>query len=108
VGHRTTRPNIGCCSPGKCTQGSISFFCVTRLVLGDNGAQQCALDIDGDGRMLATVDELIATRLMLVFVAQQSSPGLPFRPVQRSNWPAIQRYLSSQCGAVLSPDLAAQ
>lgn len=94
---------------GKCTQGSISFFCVTRLLLGDNGAQQCALDIDGDGRMLATVDGLIATRLMLGIRGPAVIAGITFPAgATRSDWPAIQRYLSSQCGAVLSPDLAAQ
>ena len=82
---------------------------MTRLVLGDNGAQQCALDIDGDGRMLATVDGLIATRLMLGIRGPAVIAGITFPTnATRSNWPAIQRYLSSQCGAALSPDLAAQ
>ena len=70
---------------------------------------QCALDIDGDGRMLATVDGLIATRLMLGIRGPAVIAGITFPAgATRSDWPAIQRYLSSQCGAVLSPDLAAQ
>lgn len=94
---------------GRCTQGTTNFFCVTRLQLGENGAQQCALDIDGDGRMLATVDGLIATRLMLGIRGPAVIAGISFPPAAtRSNWPAMQRYLSSQCGVALSPDLASQ
>ena len=72
------------------------FFCVTRLLLGDNGAQQYALDIDGDGRMLATVDGLIATRLMLGIRGQAIIAGITF-PAGATcrRRPAIQRYLST-------------
>ena len=69
---------------GKCTLGSVGFFCVTRLQLGENGAQQCSLDIDGDGRMLATVDGLIATRLMLGIRGPAVIAGVSF-PVAASH-----------------------
>ena len=74
-------------------------FCVARLIGGPVSVAGCSLDLDGDGLTTATVDGLIATRVMLGLRGPTVIAGITF-PVNatRNSWPAISQYLVSQCG----------
>ena len=57
-----------------------------------------ALDIDGDGQVLATTDGLMLLRVALgitgdAVVANATAPGAP-----RRTWALVQPYLVQQCG----------
>jgi hypothetical protein len=56
----------------------------------------CTMDIDGDGRIIATTDGLMLTRVMLglrdTAVSSAAAPGSP-----RSTWVDIKRYLNESC-----------
>ena len=88
----------GYCTDNPANSSNIDF-CVTRLTGGPVGIAGCSLDLDGDGLITATVDGLIATRVMLGLRGPTVIAGINF-PVNatRSSWPAISEYLFSQCG----------
>ncbi len=84
---------------GTCNDASAGkTFCVARLNGGPYGARNCSMDIDGDGQLLATVDGLIATRLMLGLRGSTVVAGINF-PIEatRNTWPLIRNYLLTQC-----------
>ncbi len=89
---------------GTCSNGSNDDFCVARLNGGPFGAKHCTMDIDGDGRVLATVDGLISTRVMLGVTGSAVVGGVVFPAnATRNNWPLIRNYLVTQCGITLAP-----
>lgn len=89
---------------GYCDNGGNIDFCVARLNGGPFGAQNCSLDMDGDGKVLATVDGLIATRVMLGFTGNAVINGITFAPhATRQTWGQIRHYLVSQCGMAIAP-----
>jgi uncharacterized delta-60 repeat protein len=89
---------------GNCFNGTNDDFCIARLNGGPFGAQNCKLDFDGDGKVLATVDGLIATRVMLGMTGNAVIAGITFAPhATRTTWPAIRDYLVNQCGMVIAP-----
>lgn len=90
----------GSCGPD--TTGANTDFCALRLEGGPYGAQQCRMDIDGDGKVLATTDALIQTRIALGLRGSAVTNGISF-PVgaTRTSWTAIRNYLVTQCGMEL-------
>ena len=88
----------GFCSSASAS-GSDFDFCVARLNGGPVGIAGCSLDLDGDGLTTATVDGLIATRVMLGLRGPTVIAGVNFPAnAKRNSWPAISQYLVSQCG----------
>ncbi len=87
----------GHCGPDN--SGANLDFCAIRLEGGPYGAQQCRMDIDGDGKVLATTDALIQTRIALGLRGSAVTNGISF-PVgaTRTNWTTIRNYLMTQCG----------
>ena len=63
-------------------------------------ATPCSMDIDGDGKTLATTDGLIVFRVMMgmtdAAVSSAAAPGSP-----RNSWDAIRSYLIGSCGTNL-------
>jgi uncharacterized delta-60 repeat protein len=89
---------------GNCSNGSNDDFCIARLNGGPFGAKQCTLDFDGDGKVLATTDMLIGTRVALGMTGNAVIGGISFAPhATRNTWPAIRDYLVSQCGMSIAP-----
>jgi uncharacterized delta-60 repeat protein len=92
---------------GQCSDGSSDNFCLARYEGGPFDARNCSLDIDGDGRTTATVDGLIATRVMLGMTGSAVIGGIAFAAhAARSEWGTdsardIRRHLISQCGISL-------
>jgi uncharacterized delta-60 repeat protein len=82
---------------GTCTQGSIQFFCVTRLSSSTN-AVNCDLDIDGDGTRSAMVDGLIVARIMLGMTRDFMTGIAPPDHARRKTRDEIRRYLVRYCG----------
>lgn len=65
-------------------------------------ARNCSLDIDGDGKVLATTDSLIHARIALGMTGSAVTSGITFAPnALRSNWAAIRNYLVTQCAMVI-------
>jgi uncharacterized delta-60 repeat protein len=85
---------------GYCSDtGSSYHFCVARANGGPFGARNCSMDIDGDGRLLATTDGLMLTRIMLGMTDDAVTNGITFAPnSSRTDWPSISYYLITQCG----------
>ncbi len=89
---------------GYCTGVSNSDFCTVRLDGGPFGYKNCALDIDGDGRILSTTDSLIITRLSNGMTGPAVINGINFpTEATRKTWPLIRDYLVTQCGMSLVP-----
>jgi uncharacterized delta-60 repeat protein len=82
---------------GYCTNGTVAF-CVARYEGGPFGNQNCSLDIDGDGRVRAETDILIASRIALGFTGNDVLSGITLSGAARSTWPDIRKFLVSQCG----------
>ena len=62
-----------------------------------------ALDIDGDGKVLATTDGLLLVRALLGLTGDAVVSGALAPTATRSTWPAIRSYLNGQCGLALLP-----
>jgi uncharacterized delta-60 repeat protein len=84
--------------------GVVMNICATRLNGGPFGYQRCTPDIDGDGRMTATVDALINTRVMLGLTGSAVTRGITFpADATRNSWSEIRTYLVTQCGMTIAP-----
>ena len=87
---------------GYCSNGTNNDFCLTRYESGPFDAKNCSLDIDGDGRILATTDMLIGTRVALGITGNAVIGGITFaQNATRNTWPLIRDYLVTQCGMSL-------
>ena len=87
---------------GACVNGAASNFCAVRLDGGPFGARACTLDLDGDGKVLATTDALISMRVALGLRGSAVVGGIVFPAgATRTDWPAIRAYLETQCGMTL-------
>lgn len=92
---------------GSCGLSPNRDFCVARYEGGPFGARNCSLDLDGDGNTTATIDGLIATRVMLGVTGSAVIAGINF-PANaiRDEWGTqttrdIRRFLVTQCGMQL-------
>lgn len=84
---------------GSCAGTSNVDFCAARYDNGPFGYKACSLDIDGDGRVLATTDSLIHARLALGITGDAVVSGINFpSTAKRNTWPLIRDYLTTQCG----------
>ncbi|HPT57140.1 MAG TPA: hypothetical protein PLK42_10715, partial [Casimicrobium sp.] len=92
---------------GTCRDGAganIGNFCVARYEGGPFAARLCSVDLDGDGRFLATTDGLIFNRVGLGLTGDAVVSGIGFAPeATRTTWPLIREYLVTQCGMSLVP-----
>lgn len=87
---------------GSCYAGGHSKFCTARYDGGPFGYKNCSLDIDGDGRLLATTDSLIHARIALGITGPAVVTDITFPPnATRNTWPLIRDYLVTQCGMSL-------
>ncbi len=87
---------------GSCTAPGSTSFCVARLNGGPHAAKQCRLDVDGDGRVGATNDTLVMTRVMSGQRGTTVITGIGFSAnATRKTWPAIRDYLVAHCGLLL-------
>ncbi len=95
------RPDGTIVLAGTCTDGLTGNLdiCLLRYVGGPFGAQDCKLDIDGDGRLSSLTDTLIATRIALGISGPAVTAGINFPSgAKRTDYPAIRNYLATQCG----------
>jgi uncharacterized delta-60 repeat protein len=89
---------------GSCSNGADDDFCIARLNGGPFAAKQCSFDVDGDGKVLATTDMLIGTRVALGMTGNAVIGGIAFAPhATRTAWSVIRNYLVSQCGMSIAP-----
>jgi uncharacterized delta-60 repeat protein len=87
---------IGQCDPNP------TDFCVFRYESGPTEYRNCSLDIDGDGKVLATTDSLIHTRIALGMTGSAVISGIAFPAnAVRKLWPDIRTYLRAQCGMAI-------
>ena len=98
----TLQPDGRVLLAGNCRNGTYTEFCVARYDGGPFGYQNCKLDIDGDGSVLATTDMLIGNRVALGITGSAVVNGVAFAPTAtRNTWPLIRDYLVTQCGMSL-------
>ena len=98
----TLQPDGKVLLAGYCSNGTNNYFCVARYDGGPFGYQNCKLDIDGDGSVLATTDSLIHARIALGITGPAVVNGITFPPTAtRNSWPLIRDYLVTQCGMSL-------
>jgi uncharacterized delta-60 repeat protein len=89
---------------GSCGESPFRDFCVARYEGGPFGARNCSLDIDGDGKVLATTDMLIGTRVALGVTGGAVIGGITFPAnATRDEWGTntsrdIRKHLITQCG----------
>ncbi|MBL8312054.1 MAG: hypothetical protein JNL19_16655 [Burkholderiales bacterium] len=89
---------------GYCRNGSNYDFCVARYEGGPFDAQNCKLDLDGDGVVLATTDALILARVSLGLTGNAVIGGIAFAShASRQTWADIRTYLVTQCGLSIAP-----
>ncbi len=89
---------------GVCRGSNNSFdFCVVRYDGGPFSYRDCPLDIDGDGKVLATTDALIMTRIALGMRGSSVLQGINLGNAPRNDWDKIRTHLVSQCGMSLAP-----
>jgi uncharacterized delta-60 repeat protein len=89
---------------GGCSNGVDFDFCVARLNGGSFGANECSPDYDGDGKVLATTDALMLTRIALGITGEAVIGGISFAAnAARKTWPDIRTFLVNQCGMTLAP-----
>ncbi len=62
-----------------------------------------ALDIDGDGQVLASTDGLLLVRVLLGLTGDAAIGGALGPTATRNTWPLIRAYLNGQCGMSLAP-----
>ncbi len=88
---------------GQCEGASGSTMaCIARLNGGPFGARVCSMDIDGDGRVGATTDALIITRIALGLSGPGVLQGITLTG-PRNSWITIRDYLVTQCGLSVRP-----
>ncbi|MBL8309481.1 MAG: hypothetical protein JNL19_03565 [Burkholderiales bacterium] len=89
---------------GYCDNAGSFDFCVARYDGGPFDAQNCKLDLDGDGVVLATTDMLIGARVALGLTGNAVIGGITFAPhASRQTWADIRTYLVTQCGLSIAP-----
>lgn len=92
---------------GTCRDGNgtnVDKFCTARYDGGPFAARVCSVDLDGDGRFLATTDGLIFNRVGLGLTGDAVVAGIVFAPeATRTTWPLLRDYLVTQCGMSLVP-----
>jgi len=77
-------------------------YCIARYSGGPFGYRTCSLDLDGDGRVLATTDVLMQARIALGMSGTAVTNGIAFAAnATRSTWADIRTYLVTQCGMTL-------
>ncbi len=88
---------------GNCKVAGSVDFCVVRFEGGPFGYRNCSLDIDGDGRVLATTDSLMHARIALGMTGSAVTGGIAFpSTATRKTWSDIRNHLVTQCGMRLS------
>lgn len=87
----------------SCPGGNGDYdFCSARYDGGPFGHRACTGDLDGDGRVLATTDALILSRVALGISGNAVVNGITFpAEATRNNWASIRDYLVNQCGMVV-------
>ncbi len=89
---------------GYCSNGvNNDEFCVTRQSGGPFGYKTCSMDIDGDGKVLATTDALLLSRVALGMTGNAVVAGALGVGATRATWTGIRAYLVSQCGMNVAP-----
>ena len=89
---------------GYCSNGvNNDEFCVTRQSGGPYGNKNCSMDIDGDGKVLATTDAVLLARVALGVNGNAVVAGALGSGATRTNWTQIRAYLVTQCGMTVAP-----
>lgn len=88
---------------GFCGDGFNDDFCIARLSGGPFGYKNCSMDIDGDGKVQATTDGLMITRVMLGMTGNSVVAGAVGVGASRTTWTGIRDFLVTQCGMTVAP-----
>ena len=86
-------------SSTPCQTSADGDFLVARFHGFPSEVRNCSMDVDGDGKVIATPDGLILTRAMIGVTGSALINGVTFEPhALRTTGADIRDYLVSQCG----------
>jgi uncharacterized delta-60 repeat protein len=89
---------------GSCQVGANYKFCLAKFEGGPYPERRCSADIDGDDRVIATVDGLIAQRVMNGVTGAAAIAGVNFPAgATRTTWSQIRNFLAAQCDMRFAP-----
>jgi uncharacterized delta-60 repeat protein len=92
-----------CSDPTNPTLPTVRL-CLARYLPGNNAAKNCSLDVDGDGRILATTDMLIISRASSGMPSSSLLNGIALASnATRINSTQIRDYLAGHCGMSIVP-----
>jgi uncharacterized delta-60 repeat protein len=78
---------------GSCFNGTSDNFCAVRYD-GNTPAPTCAVDLDGDTKVIATIDSLVHVRIALGLTNAAVTNGINFpASASRKDWTSISNYL---------------
>lgn len=117
-GDRQGGVNVGGCTPMRAITSQLDLkpvvvhdcfgsgtqrdFCVYRYQAPPTEFRNCSLDVDGDGKVVATTDTLIAARVALGFTGAAVLNGVTFEThALRKTWPDIRAWLVNHCAMSL-------
>jgi hypothetical protein len=111
ISNEQTRAGAGFAmrADGKLVIGGANFVTPTQFISArfKNGITNqnvaCSLDIDGDGRFLATTDGLLAARIANGNTGASATQNAIGANAARNNWAAIRDHLIYRCGIRLAP-----
>jgi uncharacterized delta-60 repeat protein len=90
---------------GQCSESfapTDAAMCIARYEGGPFGARNCSFDLDGDGVVLGTTDQLILSRIARGVKNANAIGGVSFAAhATRKTWDSIRSFLVTQCGIAL-------
>jgi hypothetical protein len=99
--HPIDRPTTG--RANVVTGNEVAHAALLQSDGGPIGPQNCRLDVAGDGRLLATTEALIHSRIALGVIGPAVIGGITLAPsATRTTWPLIRNYLVTPCGLSLA------
>jgi hypothetical protein len=88
---------------GSCGLNGVGTPCLARLAWAYPRGGVCNMDIDDDGKVLATTDGLILTRIAAGMKGNAVVAGAVGVGARRANWSNIHSYLVNDCGMNIAP-----
>jgi hypothetical protein len=88
---------------GSCGANGTATPCLARVEWAFSRGGACSMDIDGDGKVLATTDGVILTRVAAGMRGQSVLTGVTRQGAVRSSWDRGRNYLIRECGMAIAP-----
>jgi tetrahydromethanopterin S-methyltransferase subunit F len=88
---------------GSCGSNGVGTPCLARLAWAYPRGGACNMDIDDDGKVLATTDGMILARIAAGMRGGAVVAGATNPVARRQTWETIRSYLVNDCGMSIAP-----